>query len=196
MPLQAFSKLFPKWIRKGLPTGLWKCKTRLTAYNGTNIPQLGALDTKITWKDQDTKKMTSMNTTWYVADTPGPAILGLPSCSRLGIVHLNCAVEFCKYGKPIKQDHNHQTGGRGGVGTHSSVEVQQDLRKQKSHTGVDGRVGTHTSPMAKHKPIKSREDLIKAYPDRFEGIGKFPGHTISHSRRMPYQLYTHPGSAL
>ena len=25
------------------------------------------------------------------------------------------------------------------------------------------------------KPINSKDDLIKAYPDRFEGIGKFPG---------------------
>ena len=100
MPLRAFAKLFPNRIgKKGLPTGLRKCRTRLTAYNGTNIPQLGALDTKITWKDKDSKQSTSMNTTWYVANTPGPAILGLPSCSRLGIVHLNCAVEFRKSGK-------------------------------------------------------------------------------------------------
>ena len=25
------------------------------------------------------------------------------------------------------------------------------------------------------KPINSKDDLIKAYPERFEGIGKFPG---------------------
>ena len=25
------------------------------------------------------------------------------------------------------------------------------------------------------KSINSKDDLIKAYPDRFEGIGKFPG---------------------
>ena len=56
--------------------GLRKCKTKLTAYNGTNIPQLGALDTVITWKDEETKKINKMNTTFYVIDTPGPAILG------------------------------------------------------------------------------------------------------------------------
>ena len=42
-----------------------------------------------------------MDTTVYIADTPGPAILGLPSCSRLRIVHLNCSVQFRKHGEPI-----------------------------------------------------------------------------------------------
>ena len=179
MPLRAFAKLFPNRIgKKGLPTGLRKCRTCLTAYNGTNIPQLGALDTKITWKDKDSKQSTSMNTTWYVANTPGPAILGLPSCSRLGIVHLNCAVEFRKSGKSIQhpkgkekvqQDHRKHkghTGGHGRVGTHSTQMTKDKLDKSKGH----GRVGTQSTPT-----IKSREDLIKAYPDRFEGIGRFPG---------------------
>ena len=40
-----------------------------------NIPQLGALDTVITWKDEESKKVNKINTTFYVANTPGPAIL-------------------------------------------------------------------------------------------------------------------------
>ena len=43
-----------------------------------------------------------MDTTFYVADTPGPAILGLPSCSRLRIVNLNCSVQLRKHGQSIK----------------------------------------------------------------------------------------------
>ena len=43
-------KLFPNQLTKtGMPTGLRKCNTKLRVYNGTNIPQLGALDTPITW---------------------------------------------------------------------------------------------------------------------------------------------------
>ena len=58
MPLQAFAKLFPNRLMKtGMPTGLRKCNTKLRAYNGTNIPQLGALDTPITWKDEETKEV-------------------------------------------------------------------------------------------------------------------------------------------
>ena len=103
MPLPAFAKQFPNRLTKtGMPTGLRKCNTKLRAYNGTNIPQLGGLETTITWKDEQTKEVNKMNTTFYVAYTPGPAIIGLPSCSRLRIVNLNCSVKLRKHGQPIK----------------------------------------------------------------------------------------------
>ena len=91
MLLWAFAKLFPNQLTKtGMPTGLWKCNSKLRAYNRTSIPQLSALETTITWKDEETWEVNKMDTTFYVADIPGPAILGLPSCSRLRIVNLNC----------------------------------------------------------------------------------------------------------
>ena len=143
MPLRAFGKLFPNRLTKnGLPTGLRKCNTKLRAYNGTNIPQLGALDTTISWKDEETDNIHKMETTFYVADTPGPAILGKPSCSRLRIVHLNCSVQLRKHGKPVKSCPERE-------------KVKQEMKSLQ--------------------PISTREDLIKAYPDCFEGIGKFPG---------------------
>ena len=83
-----------------------------------------------------------MDTTFYVADTPGPAILGLPSCTRLRIVKLNCSVQLRKHGQPIKVSKERE-------------KVKQDMKNLK--------------------PINSKDDLIKAYPDRFKGIGKFPG---------------------
>ena len=125
-----------------MPTGLRKCNTKLRAYNGTNIPQLGALETTITWKNEETQEVNKMNTTFYVADTPGPAILGLPSCSRLRIVNLNCSVQLRKHGQPIKTCKERE-------------KVKQDMKNLK--------------------PINSKDDLIKAYPDQFKGIGKFPG---------------------
>ena len=83
-----------------------------------------------------------MDTTFYIANTPGPAILGLPSCSRLRIVNLNCSVQLRKHGQPVKVSKERE-------------KVKQDMKNLKS--------------------INSKDDLIKAYPDRFEGIGKFPG---------------------
>ena len=62
----------------------------------TNIPKLSALETVITWKNEETKKVNKMNTTFYIAGTPGPAILGLPSCSRLRIINFNCSVQLRK----------------------------------------------------------------------------------------------------
>ena len=64
--------------------------------------QYQTLDTIITRKDEETKKVNKMNTTFYVADTLGPTILGLASCSRLRIVNLNCSVQLRKHGKPIE----------------------------------------------------------------------------------------------
>ena len=50
MPLCVFAKLLPSCItRDGKPTRLCPCETRLTAYNGSNIPQFGAIDTAIEW---------------------------------------------------------------------------------------------------------------------------------------------------
>ena len=60
---------------------------------------------------------------FYVADTPGPAIMGLPSCRALQLVTMHCEI--------------------------SSNE--------------------HDSA------IKTKEDLRKIYPDRFERIGNFDG---------------------
>ena len=77
-----------------------------------------------------------------MVDTPGPAILGLLSCSKLGIVELNCAVSFHQKPTQQKPSTEHQ-------------QIQKDLTNLQ--------------------PLNTKEDLIKAYPDRFEGIGHFPG---------------------
>ena len=61
-----------------------------------------ALDTAIPWRDEDTKKVQKIDTIFYIADTSEPAVLALPSCSMLGIVHLNCSVQLRKHSQPIK----------------------------------------------------------------------------------------------
>ena len=84
MPLWAFAKFFPNRLTKtGMSTGLQKCNTKLRAYSRTNIPQLSPLDTTITWKDEETKEVNKTDTTFYIADTPGPEILGLLTSTAL-----------------------------------------------------------------------------------------------------------------
>ena len=144
MPPCAFSKLFPRHVTTdGTPTGLRPTRTCLTAYNGSIIKQYGTLDTAIDWKPEGKNVINRLHTGWYIADTPGPAILGLPSCLKLGIVELNCAVSFC-WKKPTQQKP-----------TAEHQQVQKDLTNLQ--------------------PLNTKENLIKAYPDRFEGIGHFPG---------------------
>ena len=79
-------------------------------------------------------------------DTPGPAILGLLSCAKHGIVELNCAVNLQK----------------------------KKLVQQKKLTTEHGSVKQNLQDL-KPPPLNTKEDLIKAYPDRFKGIGHFPG---------------------
>ena len=74
-----------------------------------------------------------------MADTPGPVILGLPSCERLEVVKINCAIK-------VIQDTSHLPG---------PTPAPQTPKKIA--------------------PIKSTEDLIRKFPDRFQGIGQFPG---------------------
>ena len=135
MPLASLCKTLPQSVNEN-----WNAHRIMkmqyqsgSAYNGTNIPQLGALDTRsITWKDEETKEVNKMDTTFYIADTPGPAILGLPSYSRLRIVNLNCSVQLRKHGKPIKTCKERE-------------KVKQNIKNLK--------------------PINSKDDLIKTYPD-------------------------------
>ena len=68
--------------------------TRITAYNGTWIHLFGSLHGPIIWQPgSPSAQPHQVNSCWYVADTPGPAILGFPSCERLEVVKMNCAVK-------------------------------------------------------------------------------------------------------
>ena len=155
MPLHTFAKLFPRCINaSGSPRGLKSSMTCLTAYNGSKIPQFRRLDTAIDWTPKGQKVANHLHTWWYIADIPGPAILRLPSCAKLGIVELNCAVNL--QNKKLVQQKKPTTECR---------KVKQDLQDLKP------------------PPLNTKEDLIKAYLDRFEGIGHFPGtyHITLHS---------------
>ena len=103
-------------------------------------------------------------------DTPGPAILGLPSSEKLAVVKMNCAIT-------IRQPSTHPT--------HVSTTVATTKPA--------------TAPEAA-KPIRSTDDLIKEFPDWFKGIGRFPGkykiqlhhnaHPVIHApRKCPIALH-------
>ena len=85
LPLCVFQCLYPDQISPaGLPTDLNHISTRLTAYNGSHIPLYGALHGPITWQpDHPGSRPCRVKSYWYVADTPGPTILGLPPVRNL-----------------------------------------------------------------------------------------------------------------
>ena len=88
--------------------------------------------------------LTGVNSYWYVADIPGPAILGLPSSEKLAVVKMNCAIM-------VRQP-----------GTHPAP-VSATVATTKPATAPEAA-----------KSIRSTDDLIKEFLDRFKGIGRFP----------------------
>ena len=94
LPIHLFQLLHPKQISPdGLPIGLDPVQTKLTAYNGSLIPLYGILHGPILWQPSTPGAQPCMiHSYWYIADTPGPALLGLPAYERLAVVQVNCAV--------------------------------------------------------------------------------------------------------
>ena len=89
MPLRTFQRTHPSNIdTEGIPVrgSLEHRDTILTAYNGQLIRQYGITRLKCV------HETTTHEAEFFVADTPGPVILGLPSCRKLNLVTLNCAV--------------------------------------------------------------------------------------------------------
>ena len=147
LPLCVFRCLYPDQISPaGLPTGLDHINTRLTTYNGSHIPLYCALCGPITWQpDCPGTQPHRVKSYWYIADTPGPTILGLPSSEKLAVVKMNCAIT-------IRQPCTHPPPASTTVATNKPA----------------------TAPEAA-KPIRSTDDLIKEFTNRFQGIGQFPG---------------------
>ena len=87
MPLRTFQRMYPSNIdTEGKPVrgSLEHRDTILTAFKRTIDPAVRyyACEHETTTHDAE----------FFVADTPGPVILGLPSCRKLNLVTLNCAV--------------------------------------------------------------------------------------------------------
>ena len=175
LPLRVFCCLYPDQISPaGLPTGLDHISTRLTTYNRSHIPLYGALCGPITWQpDCPAAQPHRVNSYWYITDTPGPAIMGLPSSEKLAVMKMYCAITTIQPGT-----------------------------KPPYPAPISTTVAT-TKPATKPeaaKSIWSTDDLIKEFPDQFMGIGRFPseykiqlhhnGHPVIHApRKCPIILH-------
>ena len=118
LPARTFKRMFPELLdESGVPSKqhLRHRPTILTAYNGAAMTHHGTIVIPCSYGERQ------CDTEFYVVETPGPVILGLPTSRDLNLVTLNCAV-------------------------------------------------------TKGVTINSTDDLKRAYPDRFQGIGNFEGH--------------------
>ena len=91
LPSRVFKKMFLDAITRQHPTPgtltPWE-NTILSAYNGTRIPQYGTIKLACRYHQSDW-----VDAEFFVADTEGPAILGLPNSHQLRLVTLHCAIE-------------------------------------------------------------------------------------------------------
>ena len=105
-------------------------------------------------------------------NTPGPALLGLPACKRLVVVQVNCAVGTTQPNRSL-----------------TGTAPTQAARVAKPHA----------ARIPKPKCIKSTDNMMREFPDRFTGIGKLPGeykkqlhsdtHPLIHApRKCPIAL--------
>ena len=160
MPLRVFERLCPKQIiMNSEPTRVETSSTKVTAYNATWIPQYGVLRFLLIWRPSNEANPRHIQTKWFVADMPEPAILGLPTYEGLKVITLNCAVRI----------------------THESPK----LLDKESHNMVR-HYGTSPHPVGqtpKSGLISAKEQLIKDYPDCFKWIGRFPGTYKRHLKK-------------
>ena len=174
LPLCVFQHLYPNWISPdGLPTGLDHVSTRLTAYNGSCIPLFGTLSGPIIWQPGGhCTQPQKVNSYWYVADTPSPAILGLPSCKRLAVVKMKCTITV----------------------------IQPNTKPPSPVPAPTATTVKPATTCTAAKSTKSTDDVIKEFSDQFAWIGRFPSeytiwlhydaHPVIHvPRKCPISLY-------
>lgn len=87
LPLRIYGKMFPDCLdENGLPRDTTPSQTKLTAYNGTSIPQHGICSVQCSYDSSETEAK------FYVADGDGPAVCGLPTSYKLKLVQLHCEI--------------------------------------------------------------------------------------------------------
>ena len=90
LSLRMFKQMFPKSLTpEGLPkaNSISHSNMVLTAYNGTTIRQYGCVELPCRFGSGSWARAK-----FYVVDSTGPAIIGLPSSRQLNMVTLHCAI--------------------------------------------------------------------------------------------------------
>ena len=103
------------------------------------------------WRTGNGAKPRYIKIKWYVADTPRPAILGLPTSEKLKVITLNCTVRITHESSKLLDKKSHNMGEHDGTSPHPVAQNPKSV---------------YTS---------SKKQLIKDQSHCFEGTGIFPG---------------------
>ena len=85
LPLRTYLRMYPEHCTgpRQTPGHLKRSITTLTVYNGESMKHYGTIDLDIKLNEYTTRA------TFFVAETPGPIILGLPSTKQMKIITIN-----------------------------------------------------------------------------------------------------------
>ena len=90
LPMRLYREMFKHQINrdgKVKPNALSPSNVVLTAYGGSRINHHGIVSIPCSYGDENS------NTSFYVTDTPGPAIIGLPTSTDLNLLKFNCTIK-------------------------------------------------------------------------------------------------------
>ena len=85
MPFSTWRKINPRSRKR--PDGV-RMIVRMIAYGGSVIRQIGTCTLQVRYTGNEHSSV------FYVTDTTGPALIGLPSCCELGLVKLQYAIGY------------------------------------------------------------------------------------------------------
>ena len=141
-----------------------KEKTKITAYNGTEIRQMGTMEVECTFNGNTSTQK------FHVVDCDGPILIGLPACEELDLIRLNRKVHMVK------------SEGRNDVSANEILTDTQQLIEQypaqfqglgkfpgTASIEIDPTVKPVVHPPRKC-PIHLRDDLKKEL-DKMESMG-------------------------
>ena len=75
------------------------------------------------WRPGKGAKPRCIHTKWYVADTPGPAILGLPNSERLKVISLKFAVRITIESSKLLDKESHNMARHDGASPHPVAQT-------------------------------------------------------------------------
>lgn len=179
LPRRMYKNIFPmNMLPNGdiNPTKIQPAKVRLTAYNGTRIKCHGT--TTLRCKSQDVWH----NVSFYIVASPGPAVLGLPTMKDLKIITIHGDVR-------ARKDTFDNTNTISAITKQQTQSDSTEQHGQNRHTKPNRNNHNRDKLKKQHKTnkwstpdqtiiIRTREDLIGLYPDRFDKLGELPGEAV------------------
>ena len=147
---------------------LTPCNLKIGTYTTDTIRIIGT--TTIYLIHPDSKKLTEM--TFHVASNEGSILLSCNALLTLGLIQSRPRLDYLPARVSLitsSEDHPRKTK--------TQVQVQKHEVITKKHDQCHNIQDNTSKPSTL---ITTQDQILQEYPDIFEGIGKFPGATISY----------------